>query len=197
MNTQQESCQLRPLSWEEIRALYRSRMQEDFPQAELKPLDLLQHFYEEGLLLGYSLDQGEQRGLAYALLEAPQEGDVWLLDYLAVDKAQRGHGWGSRCLSLLPKELPQIQALVLEIERLDKAVDEAQVQLRQRRKAFYLGNGIQETGVFAQAFGVDYEILALPVQGPLSAKEAAQSMERLYPRFFSREQFVVYGPKDE
>jgi len=196
MNTQHETCCLRALSWPEIQALYRSRMQEDFPQAELKPLAQLQRFFEEGLLRGYSLDQGSRQGLAYALLEAPQDGGVWLLDYLAVDKTQRGHGWGSRCLELLPEQLQGIKAVVLEIERLDSAVGEAEAQLRRKRKAFYLHNGVQETGVFASAFGVDYEILALPVGGRLSAEEAAQAMERLYPRFFSREQFAVYRPAE-
>ncbi len=49
------------------------------------------------------------------------------------------------------------QKYVFEIEKQDELAENAED--RKRRKAFYLRNGLKETGLFVHAYDTDFEIL--------------------------------------
>lgn len=175
-------------------AIWHNSMPLDFPQEEIKPLSLLLSLYDRGQCRVFSLTEGGSI-LAYAILEIPNQGDVWLLDYLAVTKASRGRGLGSTLLSSLRGVLPDIRALMVEIERIDSAPDSAARDIRERRKRFYLHNGLVETGIYTQADGgIDYEILSLPCQGSVVGGAAAEAMERIYQTIFSPGTYAVHPP---
>ena len=89
---------LQQLSRDDLCTLWRDRMPQDFPKEEIKPLSLLLSLYDRGQNRTFVLTDGGE-ALAYAILEMPDRGDVWLLDYLAVSSAARGRGLGSTVLS--------------------------------------------------------------------------------------------------
>ena len=186
---------LQEIDREGLAALWHGQMPQDFPREEIKPLPLLLSLYDRGQTRAFALTDGG-RTLAYAILEIPDTGDVWLLDYLAVARDMRGKGLGTRMLSLLPDSLPGVRAVLAEIERIDCAPDDAAWETRTKRKRFYLGNGLSETGVFTRADGgIDYEILCLACSAGVSGADAARAMERIYATLFAPGTYEVpyYG----
>lgn len=80
-----------------------------------------------------------------------------LVDYLAIVPQKRNGGMGSICLNLL-LDYYQGKKIFLEIEQINNQAKNA--QQREKRKQFYLRNGMKETGVFWNMYGVPMEILA-------------------------------------
>ncbi len=182
---------LEAMDWGAFEALYQTAMAEDFPAAERKPLPLLRRLWREGVCSAWALldDDGTRR--AYAVLEQPPSGVACLLDYLAVDASVRGRGFGGEMLRQLASAHPR-GAIMLEIERVERAADAAQLAERTRRRRFYLQNGVHPTGVFTRADGgIEYEILALaPV--PPSPVAAAAAMEGIYATLFAPGETAVW-----
>ena len=79
-----------------------------------------------------------------------------LLDYFAVVPGQRSGGFGSALLHKL-KELYPGKGLFVEIESVYEDVDN--LEERQRRKQFYLKNGMRQMNVMASVFEVKMELL--------------------------------------
>ena len=97
-------------------------------------------------------DQGEFIGLAMNMIW----GDMGLLDYFAIAENKRNSGYGSRCIRLLLERFKD-RKYIFEIEKQDEQAENSAD--RKRRKAFYLRNGLKETGVFANVYQVDFELL--------------------------------------
>lgn len=105
-------------------------------------------------------------------------GELVLVDYFAVSAAKRNQGIGGNALGLLRQQYPA-KKIFLEIESTDeKAGNAAQ---REKRKAFYLENGMKETGMVWRLFGVPMEILSF---SSLSKAEIIQMYAFLYGRFW-------------
>ena len=79
-----------------------------------------------------------------------------MLDYFAVVPGQRSGGFGSALLRKL-KELYPGKGLFVEIESVYEDVDN--LEERQRRKQFYLKNGMRQMNVMASVFEVKMELL--------------------------------------
>lgn len=185
---------IRRLGWSEIEKIYSLNMQEDFPAGELKSLKLLKSLYDKGSNAAYGLYDDEQKLKAYAIFEKPDKGNVWLLDYLAVNSSARGGGFGSRFLKEIGGLLEGVDSVMAEIERIEMAQDDVQREIRERRKRFYLKNGLIETGVYTNADAdMDYEILCLPVKKQVSGKEAAEAMKNIYDTFFEPGTYEIFG----
>lgn len=185
---------VRELTWRETETLYRTQMPLDFPPQEIKPLAMLRSLSTRGLNKTFVLSQNETL-LAYAMFELPSEGQVWLLDYLAVVREARGLGIGGDFLHRFPALARDADAILAEIEHPARAESPAEREKRERRKRFYLKNGLIETDVCTRADGgVDYEILCLPLHRALRGQEAADAMERLYKTFFSPRTYEVFPP---
>ena len=82
--------------------------------------------------------------------------DMVLLDYFAVEGRLRGKNIGSHALELLKRRYQDCR-FMLEIE-LPETEGPGQ-DLRIRRKAFYLRNGMKETGIKVCLFLVPMELL--------------------------------------
>jgi len=180
---------IKRLDLSETKTVYDLYMKRDFPLSEIKPFSLISRLYEAGLNVTYCLYQAEeQMPSAYAIFEKPsRESKVWLLDFLAVDSEKKGQGIGSLFLKLLAEELKKdkIEALLIEIERIDEAEDEAQRLIREKRKSFYLKNGLEETGIFTVADeNVGYEILCLPLQDATLEKSICEYIGQIYETIF-------------
>lgn len=134
---------------EEARRLYEAA----FPKEEKKPWSMMERLAEEGKeeLLAVAED-GEFIGLGFNMLA----GELALLDYFAISKEKRSSGYGGRAVRMLTERV-QGKKYIFEIEIQDSSAPNAED--RKRRKAFYLRNGLKETGVFVLAYGVEFELL--------------------------------------
>lgn len=134
---------------EQVYMLY----EEAFPEEEKKPADLLEELQKQGKMELLAIEEsGEFIGLAMNMLTEKTA----LLDYFAIDPNKRNGGYGSRAVRALQKRFEN-QKYIFEIELQDE--DAPNAEDRKRRKAFYLRNGLKETGVFANVYQTDFELL--------------------------------------
>lgn len=124
-----------------------------FPETEKKPQAMLECLASEGKeeLLAVA-ENGSFAGLAVNM----KAGKTALLDYFAIAEDKRGSGIGGRAIRMLTERFAG-KKYILEIEKQDESAPNASE--RQRRKAFYLRNGLKETGVFVRAYEVDFELI--------------------------------------
>ncbi|MDO4306785.1 MAG: GNAT family N-acetyltransferase [Eubacteriales bacterium] len=134
---------------EQVYALY----EEAFPEEEKKPTALLETLQKQGKMELLAIEEnGEFIGLAMNMLA----GKTALLDYFAIASDKRDGGNGSRAVRALQERFKN-QKYIFEIEMQDENASNAED--RRRRKAFYLRNGLKETGVFANVYQTDFELL--------------------------------------
>lgn len=135
--------------WKKLKQLYKNA----FPKNERKPLWLVQMKQRIGEADVWIIElNGEFSGLAITM----NEFDMVLLDYFAISDEKRNCGLGSKAL----KELQKMyigKRFFLEIECQDENAENSAERVR--RKAFYLKNGMSETGVKVNLFTVDMEVL--------------------------------------
>lgn len=145
--------------------------EEAFPEDEKKPFDLiLQKTREkkEDIIVYKDINPV---GFAINM----KAGDRILVDYLAIDKAYRGSGYGTYILNHLREEYKN-RRLCLEIEEVSKIYDN--YEQRKARKSFYLKNGLKESGIYVSLFGVDMEILLFDKE--LNFQEYLEIYEKVY-----------------
>ena len=144
----------KPKNLKDWLALYRLYTQA-FPASERKPWHMILKRYRKGKMdVWCAVEDGCFSGLAITI----NSPDTILLDYLAVSKHCRDKGVGSAILSRMRERYPG-KGLFLEIE--NPYADCPEQALRQRRKAFYLRNGLVPMGVMVFLFGVEMELLGL------------------------------------
>lgn len=169
------------LSAEELKALHETRLREDFPPSELRPYSNMKYLMDLGAYRCFACR--ENGGIAAYALFAVSDGAA-LLDYYAVDSALRGQGVGSRFLSGLKAVSEQFGApyVIIEAESVESAETPAQVEERRRRLRFYDHCGCRTTGVYSFLFGVEYQILVLPLSEAAAPSDAEvkAALESLY-----------------
>lgn len=153
----------RELTIEEVLDIYSSIAPLHFPKAELKPVENVKKYLENGLYTGYGFYENETL-LAYALfLHLPKKRKL-LLDYYAVLEEYRNDGIGSAFLQSLRAELTCADGIYIEAENPDYAENDQEKGIQEKRIAFYDRNGAVFTGVLSTLFGVPYRVLYLPLQ---------------------------------
>ncbi len=176
-----------------LRRLFDTRMQEDFPELELKPFPKMQELYETGHYLPLAIRENseKQEMLAYALFarEKAEKGHHYLLDYFAVKKSERGSGIGTDFLREMEVHIDDAESILGEIEDPDHAVDDEEEAVRLRRRAFYLRNGVRETCVRARVCGMNYRILEAGGSMQHSTAEVQHILRRFYRRFFPEKMY--------
>lgn len=135
--------------WPAVCALAR----EAFPPEEyLPPQQLIELARAEGFDFWLLEEDGEFIGFMVIMTH----GRTAYLFFLAICPERRAKGCGAKALACLPKQYPDMQHVVdLEMQD-DSAMNHDQ---RIARKAFYLQNGYQETGLYLTYLGVSYEVL--------------------------------------
>ncbi len=127
--------------------------EEAFPVEEKKPILLMEQLTKAGKMEILAVEEaGEFAGLAINMLS---DGTA-LLDYFAIAGDRRCKGSGGRAVRALQERF-QDEKYIFEIEMQDEKAPNAEE--RKRRKAFYLRNGLKETGVFANVYETDFELL--------------------------------------
>lgn len=136
------------MDWLRIRLLYRQA----FPRYERKPFQIIRRMHKEGRTDVWLAEQdGHFAGLAATI-----NGDgVILLDYLAVHETRRDKGVGSAMLQALLTKY-EGHGVFVEIEAADRDDPTGE---KQRRKQFYLRNGLNDMHVVVILFGVRMELL--------------------------------------
>lgn len=179
--------EVRELRPEEIRTLYAERLTRDFSPDELTPLPIIEQMLAGGRYACYGAVDGDAI-LAYAFFVRL---DRWaLVDYYAVEEGLRDTGIGSRFLrALADGPLRGTACALLEVEAPERAQDEAERDTRNRRLAFYLRNGLRDTGVGAVAWHVPYRILELPLGAPTPAEQVRAIYAAIYRSMVSEKIF--------
>ena len=136
---------------EKIQNLYN----EAFPSAERKSFSRLIQTRDKGNaeILAIENENNDFLGLAITAMYK----DLVLLDYFAILPTQRGAGIGSKIFQSLKQKYAN-KRFFLEIERTDIPADNQ--HQRQKRKAFYLKNGMSNMPFFVNLCGMEMEILA-------------------------------------
>ena len=139
---------LEPMQASELLS-YQALYLEAFPESERKPFSLLQSRAKEGKAELLSIRFADAfAGLVITLLYQ----NYVLVDYFAVSSDYRNHGIGANVLSLIRARYAG-KLLFLEIE-------EPKTALQERRRNFYIRNGILPTGLAVELFGEDMLILS-------------------------------------
>lgn len=128
--------------------------EEAFPIEERRPFSLLEQEVEQGFmeLLLIEVDQAPS-GLVFTSFQ----GNLTLIEFLAIDPSKRGQGLGSQALSLL-KERYKGKRLFLEIET---PVTQEKTDRKVRREKFYIENDFLPIGICVLFQGVKMKLLSL------------------------------------
>lgn len=136
------------LHW--VREIYN----EAFPQRERKPVWMIRRYQRQGKMELLAVCEG---GGAVGMAIAAVTADTVLLDYFAIEAHLRDRGLGGGALAALLQRYAGKQ-FFLEIESTELPSENHAQCLA--RKAFYLRNGLQDTGLRMDLFGVPMELLA-------------------------------------
>lgn len=140
-----------------------------FPSQERKPFGVMEELSARGKMEMLAImDEERFVGLAIVLLA----GESVILDYFAIAASMRNCGYGGKALGMLVSRYSS-QRMILEIEMEDPQAENAQERVK--RKAFYMRNGIKETGVYAHVYHTDFELLS--ADGKLTYEEYVQAMK--------------------
>ncbi|MBR4501694.1 MAG: GNAT family N-acetyltransferase [Clostridia bacterium] len=176
----------------QVESLYKTRLREDFPPDELKPLESMERSWRKGAYDCYGLFDGDDI-LGYAFFVC-RDRDL-LLDYFAIDKERRDRGLGSLFLRQLADHVRGANCAVCEVQDPDKA-ESAQDRIeRERRLRFYLRSGFRQTELTSVLFGVNYRILEIPGTEAHTAGQLREAYTELYrstlPETLFRTEFQV------
>lgn len=171
--------EIRNIGAQELARLYRRGLHRDFPPAELRPLWSMRRLLEQG---NYAACVAEENGVPQGYALFAQAQGAALLDYFAVEPQLRGRGVGSAFLRALAQKDYGAPYLLIEAESPDSATTPEQLEERRRRIRFYIGCGCRQTGVRSFLFGVEYDILLLPLgeTGAVSDDEVSRCLKGLY-----------------
>lgn len=175
--------ELKPLTYDTIKDLYHTSIQNDFPEAEIKPWDAIDSFYKRGNYAGFGLYEDKSL-CAYAFLYAVDENETPMIDYFAVTGAIRGKGYGSVMIGMLAEKFAA-QGIIIEVENPKYAENEERLTEMTRRIAFYERNGFRMTPVETNVFSVEYCVMVVPKGIDDSA--ARDRIEAIYRSMFPKD----------
>lgn len=180
--------QMQLLTKKQVRQLYH-RMKKDFPRNELKPLGMILRAIDNKQYECYGfVDEADILGYAFFV----RCDNDYLFDYLAIDERRRNQNLGTQFLSLIHEHFREASSVIGEVEDPDTAVSEENRQLRTRRLNFYLRNGVINTGVKAQAFGVDFQLLEMKLGQAHSRDEIGELYKKHYRCMLPEKIFAKY-----
>ena len=168
---------LRELAEKEAHQIYKTGIIRDFPADEIKPWNRICQAMRAGIYRCLGLFEEEAlRGYAFFVFN----GKTALLDYFAILPEYRARGWGSCFLRMLSEWLTPYTCVLVEADDPDGTEDADELRIRKRRIRFYLGNGLIDTDVRAEVFGVCFVILRFPSGTVLTAGTVRESYAALY-----------------
>lgn len=175
-----DDLRIRRLSTHEVRDVYRKYLKNDFPRNERRPLGNIMSMRRRGQYVCCgAFGENGLAGYAFLIVLALGGKQCCLLDYFAVLLALRGRHIGSGFLSRLRRSMQTADLLLVEVEDPDREDDPEKRAVQERRLSFYLKNGLRDTSVRVETFGVPYRILEVPLsRKKAEAAEAPVSREK-------------------
>lgn len=170
---------IRLLDSEEVTEIYREKMPGDFAAGEIKPLKRILELSKQGRYFCYGIfetGKGGEEMVSYCFLVTSEKKDAVLLDYFAVGNKLRGKGYGSRCFAMLKEKIKNhnLGNLILEVENPGFGADEKERELRRRRIAFYIRNGMTLTHLRIFLYQVEYLVMTC------DQKQMLKTAEQIY-----------------
>lgn len=148
--------ELRQLNVEEIKVIFHQHIKNDFPISEQRPLKSIMQLKHKKQYYCFGLYDNDLVG--YAFFAGDKNKKVLLLDYFAVVKEKRNSGYGSIFVALIKEKFSEY-LIIAEVESIITARNISEKNLRQRRINFYLDNGLYQSDMICQLFGVHYQML--------------------------------------
>lgn len=175
---------IRKLDTHEVRDVYRKYLRNDFPRNERRPLWNIMNMRRQKQYICYGVFC-ENRLVCYVFFVTLTVGsrNCCLLDYFAVMPELRGSGIGSWFITQFEKYIQHMDLVIVETENPDKAKNCAERAVMESRLSFYLRNGLRDTGVMVETFGVPYRILELPLAGKKS-EVTQEEVRSVYEAFY-------------
>lgn len=173
-----ENIILRKISADDFKKLYKEQMMKDFPPDELRPLWAFQPLFEKGIYNCYVFFAGSKR-IAYGAIVHSEVHQCALLDYFAVDETYRGQGIGTVFLKALLSEL-DCKGVLIEVETIKKNLTEHENLIRRKRIRFYKRLGALVKRVSGVVFGVEYQLMYLPLKRDYKAFELLEIIQDMY-----------------
>jgi len=189
--------ELRKLEFDVVKQIYKDHLCNDFIPAEQKPLIIIQILMKMGVYHCFGLyDQEELKGYAFFCAANKKNQRAILMDYLVACNGYRGQGVGSEILTRIKKEYKEFDVILAEVERVDAGATEEDIEIRQRRKSFYLRNGFEITSLWCDLFGADLQIYAwMPEK--VTEESIKVQLNEIYDTMFYepqiRSQVVLHG----
>lgn len=157
---------VRRLNIEQINILHKKYMKRDFPANELRPFSMIKRMLKKEQYVVYGA-YSDNKLVGYCCFLLSGNSGIALLDYFAVQEGMRGCGIGSKLFcsiaGLIKKEYKHTQVILIECETPEKAKNNNERLIREKRIRFYEKNGAYVTDYCWCAFNVEYNLLALPV----------------------------------
>ena len=151
---------------------------EAFPKDERIPIWLLKMLARKNKAKFYGIYDNEKFvGLVYNIFYK----DIVFVFYLAIDKATRGQGYGTKVLDSI-KEKYKNYRIILCIEPVDENSDN--YEQRVKRKNFYLKNGFEDSNYTIKERNIIYEMLYY------NENVTSQEFQELMKNYFGK---VVYS----
>lgn len=169
---------VRALTLDEFVPFYKEHIVRDFVPAERRPLFIIRRLYGKNRYTCRVLE-GENGPLAYACLLYDEGIEAALLDYFAVMPGSRGTGVGSEFLQQLRQSWPAA-GVVIESEMPQSENSPEEMAVRKRRLAFYQRGGAQLCPWGWHSFGVEYNLLWLPIRYGLEQADVPGDVQKLY-----------------
>ena len=136
----------------DLRRLYETA----FPEGEQIPYDDIIHLLDAMDLDYTAYYDGERMVGLTMVLRLPKYNWGW---YFAVDEALRGKGYGQSILTAVLEQYRDGRPFVIDIES-PLQPDAPNPEQRKRRHAFYLRNGLKDTGANRTFNGITFTILS-------------------------------------
>lgn len=169
-----EDRTIRRLNTHEVRDVYRKYLKNDFPRNERRPLWNIMSMRRRRQYECYGVFCGGGLVCYAFFVTLVLDGKrCCLLDYFAVLSEHRGNRIGSWFLAQLEQCMQTADLVLAEVEDPDREDDPERKAVQERRLSFYLKNGLQDTAVRVETFGVPYRIL----EAPLAHKAAGAGEE--------------------
>lgn len=177
---------LERLTKAQVEDIYKNKMIEDFPKAEIKPLEVILKAIDNDIYEPLGLFD-DDRIIGYTFLA--KLGSNYLVDYLAVYANSRNSGAGSCMVQLLADYLKDAENIIGEVENPDYATDAPSKDIQTRRLNFYFRNGCTDTGLRVKCFGVPFRILRVGERQSENHDELWEMYQEFYRRVLPKEMF--------
>lgn len=180
-----DEMKIRRLSTREVRDVYKTYLKNDFPRNERRPLWNIMRMRRRGQYGCYGVFcENRLAGYAFLIVLDLNGKRCCLLDYFAVLPALRGRHIGSWFLSRLERSIRQADRILAEVEDPDREENPEKKAVQERRLSFYFKNGLRDTAVRTETFGVPYRILEVPLSRGKSDAAAQKEIRLAYEAFY-------------